>query len=323
MAVAASGPFFKDDPMLANTRLQPDFVYELPNSAGILKRMAQTYNAIGGLVDTFGRQLGIDPVAVLAVWYVESGGRAFTPGRPVLRFENHKFFKYWGVDHEPVFDKHFQFGGHAGISGPSHKNHKFRIKPAGPWRPVHIDSQDREYEVFALAEGLGGREAASLSSSFGGPQIMGFNHDACGYASALAMAEAFGADHRWQVLGFYDFCRSKSLIDEVENKQWIRFGELYNGDGATYGPLLKAAFDTKHALLALSKIPNPPVEMVGDLAVSGTPAAKRKRAAARPKRVARRSKRTAAKIRRAAKSKRATRTRRASAKSRRSRRRAA
>ena len=34
------------------------------------------------------------------------------------------------------------------------------------------------------------------------------------------MAEAFGADQRWQVLGFYDFCKSNNLIDEVQNNQW-------------------------------------------------------------------------------------------------------
>ena len=84
LAAAASGPFYKDDPVLAGTRLKPDFVYKLPSSDGTLKRMAQTYNAIGGLVETFARRLDIDPVAVLAVWYVESGGRLFTPGRPVL-----------------------------------------------------------------------------------------------------------------------------------------------------------------------------------------------------------------------------------------------
>src|SRR4029079_8323728 len=105
--------------------------------------------------------------------------RAFPPGKPVLRFENHKFFKYWGVDHEAEFDKHFEFGGHAGVPGSSSKNHKFRDRPSDQCRPVHIpgpDSEDREYEVFAVGERLGGREAASLSSSFGGPQIVGFNH---------------------------------------------------------------------------------------------------------------------------------------------------
>jgi hypothetical protein len=72
---------------------------------------------------------------------------------------------------------------------------------------------------------------------------MGFNYGICGYSSAAAMAEAFGADQRWQVLGFYDFCKSNNLIDEVQNKQWNAFGQVYNGDGAVYGPKLKDAFD--------------------------------------------------------------------------------
>lgn len=275
---AAASNHYKDDPTLVNARLEPESVYDLPSKDGTLRRMAQTYNAIGGLVDTFAKRLDIDPVAVLAVWYVESGGRSFTPGKPVLRLENHKFFKFWGVDHEPLFDKHFQFGGHAGVPGASHKNHKFRNKATDAWRSVHVDSQDREYEAFALAEKLGGREAASLSSSFGGPQIMGFNHRSCGYLSANAMADAFGLDQRWQVLGFYDFCKTNNLIDEVKNKQWIPFGQKYNGNGAVYGPKLKAAYDTKKALLALPKKPNPPF-----VAIFSALAAGKKNGSAKPK----------------------------------------
>lgn len=279
-AAAAAGPYYKDDPILVGTRLEPEFVYTLPSGNSTLKRMAQTFNAIGGLVNTLARRLDIDPVAVLAVWYVESGGRAFTPGKPVLRFENHIFFDKWGRQNEPLFDKHFQFGGHAGIGGRRSQNHKYRQNANDQWAPVHIDSQDREYEVFALGERLGGLEAASLSSSFGGPQIMGFNHGVCGYPSAAAMADAFGADQRWQVLGFYDFCRSNNLIDEIQSKRWNDFGQIYNGDGATYGPLLKAAFDERQALLALPKTPNPPA---GTLAVMAVAPAPRRRASTKPK----------------------------------------
>jgi hypothetical protein len=280
-AAAAAGPYYKDDPILVGTRLEPEFVYTVPSGNSTLKRMARTFNAIGGLVNTLAQRLGIDPVAVLAVWYVESGGRAFTPGKPVLRFENHIFFDKWGHQNEPLFDKHFQFGGHAGIGGRRSQNHKYRQSANQPWAPVHIDNQDREYEVFALGERLGGREAASLSSSFGGPQIMGFNFDVCGYPSAVAMAEAFGADQRWQVLGFFDFCRSKNLIDEIQSKRWNDFGRIYNGDGATYGPLLKAAFDTRQALLALPKTPNPQAERLTIVAVAPAPG---RRASAKPKR---------------------------------------
>lgn len=260
IASVAAG-FYKDDPDLIAARVEPDFRYKLPSKGDTLQAMARTYNEVGGLIERVGAELDIDPVAVLAVWYVESSGRSFIPGRPVLRLENHKFYKYWGQNHEKEFDRHFQFGGHAGIPGGSSKNHKYRRKATGAWLPSHIagsGSQDREYDAFDVAAGLGGREAASLSSSFGGPQIMGFNHPVCGYQSAVALADAFALSPRWQVLGFFDFCRSNNLIDEIAQQDWFEFGSAYNGDGSVYGPKLEAAFDQKNALLALEKIPNPP-----------------------------------------------------------------
>ena len=125
------------------------------------------------------------------------------------------------------------------------------------WLAVHVDDQAREYDAFALAESLGGKEAACLSSSFGGPQIMGFNHTACGYSSGSALADAFAADERWQVLGFADFCDANGLIDEIQDKAWKRFGARYNGDGEVYGPKLKNAFDLKPKLHALPTEPAP------------------------------------------------------------------
>lgn len=295
VAIEAARSFYKDDPVLRTVRLEPEFVYELPSANSRLKRMAQTYNAIGGLCDALAQRLGIDPVAVLAVWYVESGGRSFTPGYPVLRFENHKFFKYWGADHERLFDKHFRFGGHAGASGKAYQNHKFRNKPNQAWRSVHIDRQEREYEVFALGESLGGREAASLASSFGGPQIMGFNHGDCGYSSAVAMADAFGTDNRWQVLGFYDFCKTQNLIDEIIGKRWFDFARGYNGKNNVnvYGPRIRDAFNERQALLSLPKVPNPVEKMMALVAMAPTlrtepkkrkPVAKPKAATAKRKR---------------------------------------
>jgi hypothetical protein len=256
-AAPTASKFHKDDPTLISARLTPTQVYQLPSGDAKLRVMARTYNAVGGLVETLAAKLSIDPVAFLAVWYVESGGREFVTGHPVLRFEVHKFFKYWGKDHPAKFDDHFQFGGHGGISGKPSKNHRFRAKPTDPWIKIHIDSQDREYEVFDFAKQLADEEAACLSSSFGGPQVMGFNHDAIGYDSATDLATAFREDERWHVLGFADFCRKNGLIDEVRDHRWLAFGAGYNGDGPTYGPLLEAAFDKKNALLALPKHPSP------------------------------------------------------------------
>lgn len=238
--------FYKDDTKLKTAPLKPAKpITQLPDTNTVLGKIARAYNDVGGLIDTLAIATGIEPMAVLAVWYVESGARAFTPGKPVLRFENHKFWKYWGKTNAAKFDAHFRFGGH-NAQGNSAQNHAFRNPISGSWRSFH-GTQTGEYEVFDFACTLATKEAACLSCSFGGPQIMGFNHDACGYADATKLFTAFGADVRWQVLGFFDFVRMNGLVHDIKDKLWIEFGSLYNGDGATYGPLLAAAYGKKAA----------------------------------------------------------------------------
>ncbi len=245
--------FFKDDSTLAAAKVAPARpITSLPPAGTVLGRLARTYNEAGGLIDALAARTATEPMAVLAVWYVESGGRGFTPGKPVLRFENHVFWDKWGHNNAAKFDQHFRFGGH-GATGKRHKNHAFRNPAGTPWRSFHGGAQTLEYEVFDFASTLAGREPACLSSSFGGPQIMGFNHAACGYKDAATLFTRFAADPRWQVLGFFDFCRTNGLVDEIRDRRWVDFGQRYNGDGAVYGPLLKAAFDQKPAFDALPR----------------------------------------------------------------------
>ena len=246
--------FFKDKPSLISAALAPAKTYRppLPAAGTPAGRLARTYNRLGGLIDLLASQNDLDPMAVLSVWYVESGGRDFTAGTPIIRFENHKFFQFWGHDHAADFDKHFQFGGRAGIAGKSHQNHKFRAGSSGPFATFH-GNQSKEYEVLDFATNLASREEACLSISVGGPQIMGFNHDVCGYASAAQMFAAFAQDERFHVLGFFDFVQSKGLLDDIRKKKWVAFGAHYNGDGPTYGPLLEKAFSNKSKLSQLTK----------------------------------------------------------------------
>jgi len=143
-------------------------------------------------------------------------------------------------------------GGRAGIPGSAYQNHKYRPVTSGAWQSFH-GNQDREYAVLALATSLGGAETARLSASFGGAQIMGFNHAACGYDTASEMFDAFAADPKWQVLGFFDFCRTNGLIHDIRDREWVHFGNAYNGDGATYGPHLQQAYDLKSQFDALPR----------------------------------------------------------------------
>lgn len=244
--------FYKDDKSLRSAALAPGKPIGKPAAAATaLRSVAHTYNRIGGLVDTLGAVTGIETLAALAVWLVESGGRLFVKGRPVLRFENHIYWDRWGKDHASTYDQHFVFGGH-GATGRRWEGHKWRKNADGAWQAFH-GSQDSEYEVYRFAKTLSGREPAAQSASWGGTQVMGFNHDLLGYESASDLVDAFLADERWQVLGFFDFCKSSGLIASIKAHNWVAFGNGYNGPGggAVYGPKLQAIYALKDQFAAL------------------------------------------------------------------------
>lgn len=247
--------FFKDDPLLAQVEVRPDRPFSgLPGQDTELGRMARTYNRTGGLFEAFSQRTGVPVGAALAVWQVESGGADFTPGRAILRFENHKFWDHWGKGEPSLFDAHFQFGGRAGVAGRRWENHRFRAAASDTWHSFH-GTQSKEYDVFGFASSLAGRELATLASSFGGPQILGSNFAALGYDSAAAMHDALQVSERWHVCGFFDFCATNGILDDVKALRWRDFAKVYNGASNVdeYAPKLAGAFDVAGRLGSLPR----------------------------------------------------------------------
>lgn len=211
---------------------------------------ARNWNRIGGLLQAVERETGIPRAAALAVWMVECGGLPFTRGKPVLRFEPHIFFARWGEQNAEAFDRHFQYGGRNGIEGKRWEQHRFRESGTADFARFHGD-QSTEYRALALAAGLAGENTACLCASFGGPQIMGFNHGLAGYDSASGMRRAFARSERWQVLAFLDFCAAKDIIRHLKSGDWLSFASVYNGPGnaEAYAAKIAAAFETASRLL--------------------------------------------------------------------------
>lgn len=239
----------KDDPAIPGLPLAPPAPVAIPPGASALvKRLANTYNRIGGLLKHLATAQNMPVGGALAVWQVESGGADFVVDHAILRFENHKFFQHWGQHNQADFDAHFRFGGRAGVGGQPWTNHKWR-PGNGAFQIFHGD-QSKEYAVFDFATNEGGKEAASLSSSFGGPQVLGSNFAILGYPNATALAQAFQESERWHVCGFYDFCVGANAIVRIRNKQWVQFARIYNGAGQAdlYGGRIKDAFDASGAL---------------------------------------------------------------------------
>ena len=247
--------FYRDDSTLAAVTLAPAKRFtRLPGAGTGRGRLARTYNRIGGLLEAFARTTALPVKSALAVWAVESGGLDFVPGRPVLRFEVHKFWKHWGEAHADVFDTHFQFGGRNGVEGKPWLKHKMRRSIDHDWAGFHGD-QTGEYSVFEFAALLGGREAACLSASFGGPQILGSNFAILGYDNAASLHAAFAQSERWHVCGFFDYCRHHTIISAIAARDWLTFARAYNGEGqsADYAQLIATAYAAAQTLDALPK----------------------------------------------------------------------
>jgi hypothetical protein len=233
-----SDPRLVRHPMKARPRIAP------------VTAVAEMWNRIGGLLSKAGRIAGLDPPAMLAVWIVECGGLPFRRGKPVLRFEPHVFFARWGCRNEDLFDAHFRFGGRNGTEGAKWQNHMARFSEGEDWRRFHGD-QAAEHAVFRLAAKLGGHETASQCASFGGPQIMGFNHALVGYGTAHEMVRAFARSERWEVLAFFDFCAAKDILAALRAQDWRAFAAVYNGPGnaEAYAGKIAAAHDEASMLL--------------------------------------------------------------------------
>jgi N-acetylmuramidase len=252
-APAPMGVFFKDVPELRQAPLAPAAPIPVSRAWSYRRRVcAQVYNRLGGLMAPLARRTGIELPAVIAVWLTESGGEPHTPGRAILRFENHLLWDGWGKHNPALFDRHFRFGGRLGRPGRRWEGHQFRESPDGPFVDLHVAGrQDLEYRVLELARRLVGNDVALQCASIGGPQLLMSHYRTLGYASPGQMYAAWQRDERFHVLGFFDFCARKpapaagDLLRYLRSRQWPDFARYYNGTGQipTYSAWLRERYE--------------------------------------------------------------------------------
>lgn len=216
--------------------------------------LAYIWNRYGGLLAALADELHIDPAVAVAVFAVESGGRGFaTDGRMIIRFENHRFYHYWGQNQPDRFNQHFRFDPTRPWLG-----HRWRPAPDQEFRDQHLwqgsldDNQRGEWEVFDFAASLD-PHAARLAISMGAPQILGSNHAEIGYASVEQMFDAFAAGEHAQLLGFFDFIKANpARLHGLQQADYRTFAALYNGSGQAdhYAQLIEAHVATFNAIQA-------------------------------------------------------------------------
>ena len=190
------------------------------------RKVANTWNRYGGLLGRLCKEKDIDPACAVAVLCVESSGKGFEQNngnRMIIRFENHKFWKYWGSRNPALFARHFRYR-----SGKAWTGHEWRAAEDDEWSGFH-GNQAAEWKVFEFARSLDA-DAAMLSISMGAPQIMGFHYKRIGYASVQQMFEAFSDDMSAHIYGLFDFF-SDAMTAKLRRLDFEGFAGGYNGSG--------------------------------------------------------------------------------------------
>lgn len=164
--------------------------------------------------------IGCDIATIKAVFQVEASGKFYnSDGSLPRRFEPHHFPReHWA-----------EIG--------------FNPGKQAPWRASLKVSTSRRRDMFDKAENINA-EATYDASSWGAPQIMGFNAESAGYGSSTEMIDAFEQSADEQIRAFVGFCVSNDLDTHLRSQNWHSFAAGYNGSGqaAVYARKIEAAY---------------------------------------------------------------------------------
>lgn len=156
------------------------------------------------------RTLGVDVAAIQAVAEVEAPRTGFlADGRPRILFEAHQFSSRTGGQYDRS---------HPDVSSPR-------------WNRDLYQGGAAEYTRLSEAMALNG-DAALQSASWGRFQIMGFNHEAAGYANVRDFVAGMQHSEGRQLDAFVSFIQAHpTMHTALRNHDWASFAAAYNGPG--------------------------------------------------------------------------------------------
>jgi hypothetical protein len=158
--------------------------------------IGRLWNRYGAAIAECADQHNLSVDRALAVFQVESKqAYDLDTGLVLIRFESHIFKRY---TQRNIDNAH---------SNQSHE-----------WRALQ---QASEHNL----------EAALLSTSFGLPQLMGFNWKFTQHPSVEKMVQAFQDSCEAQIQGFFDFIVKQDLLKHLQKSNWPEFVRRYNGPG--------------------------------------------------------------------------------------------
>lgn len=173
-------------------------------------------------IDAAGR-LACHPANILAFGEVEASGVGFTDGYPKILFEPHRFCRMT-----------------KGVFSGNHPNISYQVWGTRPY-PAHTDDRYNQLLEAVSLDVYAGFAAAS----YGKFQIMGENHEACGYDNPWTFAFAQAFDEPTQLKAFESFIRHAGLLHPLQNGSWVVLAKGYNGTA-----YLKNRYDVKLAQAA-------------------------------------------------------------------------
>lgn len=159
------------------------------------------------------REIGCEQAAIRAIWDVEAAGKGYRrDGTLQRRFEPHHM-------------------------------------PGSPmtWRDS-LKMSERKREAAFEAAYRRDQTAALEAASWGGPQIMGFNHKDAGFRSAHTMVQAMADRESEHLRAFISLVKSWGIDSAIRAHDWQTFAVRYNGTGQpdTYARKVEAAY-RKHS----------------------------------------------------------------------------
>ncbi|NCP65528.1 MAG: DUF3380 domain-containing protein [Paraglaciecola sp.] len=215
----------KPDASQKLSRLTPTTILTVAGNSE-QRAVAATWNRWGALLQELSDTKQLDVACAVAVLCVESSGKGFEQNNSdklIIRFENHKFWTYWGQHNPQQFRQHFRYN-----PDKVWTEHQWRREPLGDWQAFH-GRQSAEWQAFDFACQLDA-EAAMLSISMGAPQIMGFHFERIGYQSVTEMFNAFSSSIQSQINGLFDFF-SPTMLRYLRDGAFKDFAGMYNGKG--------------------------------------------------------------------------------------------
>jgi hypothetical protein len=185
---------------------------------------------------------GYEPRAVRAVIQVETGGSGYDAitGWLLIQFEPSWFRR--------LLPKAKLAAITAAAKAPKPTTEQAKL--VADWQLTQgngVEGQARERVAFDAACRID-KHTAQLSTSWGLPQMMGFNYAACGYKSVEDMVEAFRVSEANQVAGMLGFIKSNpKMAAALKKKDWAVLAYYYNGAGYkafNYDRRLAAAYNS-------------------------------------------------------------------------------